>query len=380
MKRAILQTLSPLIVSLSLFGECMSERVERLEREMASVYDVTAMETGTARFASGCPYPNETKWFFGAEALYWHAKSGGTEYAISFDSASLPMSGNMKDVDFEWDLGFRFGLGRLIGSERRWDISLDYTHFVNHDTESTSESNDSILFSNGIESHIEGVSHAKYNGAIDYDALDLMLGKSLFLSKMITIHPKIGLKGAWLDQKYKLQASDRIDALETEFFIRGNVHHNVKNDCDLFGIGPRIGTDMKWYLMDGFRLFADFSTALLYSHCDVKFKSRVVFEPDGFDPLVSKISLSGNKHLFCPQVAFFGGLLWGRNFHIKQAEQYLELGLGYEVQYYWRVNQTLNVSDVQPAPSGSGTLRVDYKRTSEDVSFYGITFRGRLDF
>lgn len=380
MKKVVIQTLYALAVSFSLFGESMSERVECLEKEMASVYDTTAMDTGTARFTPGCPYPNDTKWFVEAEVLYWHAKSGGTEYAISFDSASFPMSGNIKDVDFEWDWGFRLGLGRYIGCERRWDINLDYTRFHDHDTESTHESNDSIIFSNGIESNIEGVSHAKFDGALDYDALDLMLGKSMFLSKMITVHPKIGLKAAWLDQRYRLDAHDRIDALQTELFIRGNVYHKLHSECDFFGLGPRVGTDMKWYLMDGFRLFADVSATLFYSRADVNLKSRVAFVPDGSPELVSKISLKGNKHLICPQVAFFGGILWGRNFHIKKGEQYLEFGIGYEVEYFWRVNQTLDISDVQPAPSGSGTHRLDYGRTSEDVSFYGVTFKARLDF
>ncbi|MCP5505997.1 MAG: hypothetical protein H7A38_03840 [Chlamydiales bacterium] len=347
---------------------------------MASVYETTAMDAGTARFAPGCPYPNDTTWFVGAEVLYWHGKSGGTEYAIAFDSASLPQSGNVKDVDFEWDLGFRFGLGRFIGCERRWDINLEYTHFYNHDTESTSEPNDSIIFSNGIDSTIEGVSHAKFDGNLDYDALDLMLGKGMFMSPRVTVHPKIGLKAAWLDQRYKFHADDRIDALQTELFVRGNVIHSLKSSCDFFGLGPRIGTDMRWYLGDGFRLFADASATLFYSSADVKLKNRVLFQPDGSAEQEAKISLKGDKHLFCPQVAFFGGLLWGRNFHLKNSEQYLEFGVGYEVQYFWRVNQILDISDVQPALSASGTQRVDYKRSSEDVSFYGITFKGRFDF
>ena len=380
MKKLITQILCFSAVSLSLFGASMSERVEQLEKEMATVYQTTAMDTGTAKFAPGSPYPNQTTWFFEAEVLYWHAKSGGTEYATAYDSIALPRSGNMKDVDFEWDLGFRFGLGRFIGKERRWDINLDYTHFANHDTESASEPNDGIVYSNAIETKVEGLSNAKFDGAIDYDSLDLMIGKSYFISRHITVHPKIGLKGAWLDQRYKFHATDRIEELQTELPILGNIYHKLHTDADIFGLGPRMGTDMKWYIGDGFHLFADISGALLYSRADVKFKNRIVFVPDGLAEQVSSVSLKGNKHLFCPQIAFFGGLMWGRDFHIKKGEQYLEIGLGYEVEYFWRVNQTLNVSDVQPSLSGIGSHRIDYKRTSEDVSFYGITFKARLDF
>ncbi|MCB1116051.1 MAG: MOMP family protein, partial [Chlamydiia bacterium] len=90
--------------------------------------------------------------------------------------------------------------------------------------------------------------------------------------------------------------------------------------------------------------------------------------------------LKGDKHLFCPQVAFFGGLMWGTHLHLKNKDQYLEIGAGYETEYFWRINQTLNYSDSYPPMTATGPVRIDYKRTSEDVSFYGLTFKARLDF
>ena len=372
--------LSILSVSLSLFGESISDRVEKLEEEMKTVFMETPMGTQGAKFANGAPKPYETTWYFKAEALYWHAKSGGTDYAIAFDSANLPMSGTMKDCDFEWNLGFRFGLGRFIGSERNWDLTLDYTQFHTSDQESTNEPNDSLVVIDDLVGQMKGISHAKYNGRIEYDAIDLLLGKSLFLSSNISIHPKIGAKVSWMDQNYTLKASDQIDATQTTLLVKGFVYHSLKDTSDMFGIGPKIGTDMRWYIGDGFHLAADISASLLYTSADVKYKNRTVILPDGSDQTVVNVSLKGDKHLFCPQVAFFGGLMWGTHLHLKNKDQYLEIGAGYETEYFWRINQTLNYSDSYPQMTATGPVRINYKRTSEDVSFYGLTFKARLDF
>ncbi|MCB1073231.1 MAG: hypothetical protein H7A41_08835 [Chlamydiales bacterium] len=379
MKKMVAQILLATTLSATLFAESMSERVERLEQEMKSVYNETPIGTAGAKFGNACPEPYQTTWFFTAEALYWHAKEGGTEYAIAFDSASLPMSGTVKDSDFDWDLGFRFGLGRFLG-ERKWDINLIYTHFYTSDTESTNEPNDSTIYVDETVGTSGGISHAKFDARVDYDSLDLMLGKGFFISKMISFHPKIGLKAAWIDQKFKLHASDRLDNSQTPFIVSGSIFHRLHSSSDFFGLGPRFGTDMTWFLADGFRLFADLSAALFYSNNDARFSNRIVILPDGEGETVVAVKVKGDKHHFSPQVAFFGGILWGTNFHIKNRDQYLELGFGYEAQYFWRVNQTLNISDAQPALSATGPVRIDFKRTSEDLSFYGLTFKARLDF
>lgn len=375
-----MKLLSALAICGALFGESISERVERLEEEMKTVFMESPMGTQGAKFADGAPRPYDTTWYGKGELLYWHAKAGGTEYAIALDSAITPWSGSVKDCDFEWDLGFRLGVGRFIGSERNWDLTLDYTLFHTHDQESTNEPNDSLVSFDNTVGTMRGISHAKFDGNIEYDALDLMLGKSLFLSSRISVHPKIGAKAVWMDQKYKMKGIDQLDASGTALLVKGNVYHSLHSNCDAFGVGPRIGTDMKWYIGDGFRLVADVSASLLYTNADVKYKNRTVLAPEGDDQTVVGLSLKGDKHLFCPQVAFFGGLMWATNFNLQKRDQYIEFGAGYEVEYYWRINQSLNISDSYPQVTATGPVRVDYKRTSEDVMFYGLTFKARLDF
>lgn len=46
--------------------------------------------------------------------------------------------------------------------------------------------------------------------------------------------------------------------------------------------------------------------------------------------------------------------------------------------YFWRENQCLEADDWNFSPLLN--VRLNYKRFAEDLSFYGITFRMRLDF
>ena len=191
---------------------------------------------GSPEFVDGAPAPFDTLWYIKGEVLYWHAKSGGTDYAIALDSAIFPWSGTMKDCDFEWDLGFRVGVGRFIGSERKWDLTLDYTQCHTHDTESTNESNDSVVVIDSILGNMKGLSHAKFDGCIDYDALDLMLGKSFFISSKVSVYPKIGGKAAWLDQRYKFHGIDKVNARETSLLVAGKVFNTMHSNCDFFAL------------------------------------------------------------------------------------------------------------------------------------------------
>ena len=82
------------------------------------------------------------------------------------------------------------------------------------------------------------------------------------------------------------------------------------------------------------------------------------------------------------------GLGWES--YINKDRQHLSFKAGYEIQYYWRVNQMSNVdqslrySTTSPInrSSGvqSGSFRTNSQKLSEDLMFYGITGEARLDF
>ena len=74
----------------------------------------------------------------------------------------------------------------------------------------------------------------------------------------------------------------------------------------------------------------------------------------------------------------FLGLGWER--YINDEKQHLGLKLGYEVQYYWRVNQIHQPEDFLLDSSQNGSIGFKFQKQAEDLMFYGITGEIRLDF
>jgi len=75
----------------------------------------------------------------------------------------------------------------------------------------------------------------------------------------------------------------------------------------------------------------------------------------------------------------FLGLIWER--YVLDNEKHITLGAGYEVNYYWRMNQMLEMDETRNSTLNQVTIVTDgYENNSEDVMFYGITFKIKLEF
>jgi hypothetical protein len=66
-----------------------------------------------------------------------------------------------------------------------------------------------------------------------------------------------------------------------------------------------------------------------------------------------------------------------------EGKRKLDLSLNWEINQFWRANQTVNNISNYPADIslGSGsTVRMKYYRYSEDLTFYGINFKVNVGF
>jgi hypothetical protein len=89
--------------------------------------------------------------------------------------------------------------------------------------------------------------------------------------------------------------------------------------------------------------------------------------------------MKSKNHLFTPSMQMFLGLIWQT--YIMEDTKHLTLGAGYEVNYYWRMNQMLEMDETRNSTLNQVTLVTDgYENNSEDVMFYGITFKIKLEF
>lgn len=328
------------LITFSLFGNNLEERVSALEEEMGQVGTQTEGGNFGARFTTG---EFEKGWvgfqFFG-NALYWHAKVGGTEYVYELATGK---KGKVETQRFDWDWGYQVGAGVLLPIVR-WEIIGTYTHFGTQDHEGRGMIPPSLLISlkGGM---IPSAQEARSDYKIDYDNIELNLHQSSFLSRLLGLGTSIGVKKTWIDQK---QGVTYLGAIDTR----------VKDRCRFVGVGPMIGFNMKWHLLYGISLIADTKGSLLFGNFEVKHSEN-------------EMALKGDSYLFTPTLHFLLGLHW--DFPMKWTQ--FNLSLGYEAEYFWRQNQSVEIEN-----TASNHFRIQLIRYAEDLTFYGGTLRAGIEF
>lgn len=351
----------------------LSERVEKLEHEMNEVGTQNAMGSFGLTMTTAQPQGEGLNWYTTGEVLYWNTKMGGTEYAFTTGEENNlpnpPIRGKVKSNSFGWEIGGRFGVGRIISHDNR-DFCLNFTYYQNHNGDSCFKYPPAYLVSQ-VGFFGDAFEKAKSILDLTYMNVDLELGKKYFLSRLLAVRPHIGLKGTRMlqEQKVKLEFSE----LELEGFSLGE-YYRVYNRCDFEGIGPRLGVQGSLFIGHGFQLEGELSGAVLYCFFEGVEKEKT--SPSA-SPVNSNIRLKGKTKRFVPFTQLFLGMSYADFLPKKKA--YLTLRMGYEILYFWRENQSLSPYNWDFTDPASNT-RFNFERFAEDVSFYGITSKVRLDF
>ncbi len=206
------------------------------------------------------PYCYEFNVF--GELIYWIADLGGLESAFgnttvvttvnpvtSFTTTTITES----DVQpkFKWRPGFRVGADFAFGC---FVLEADWTHYRGR-----------AHFSEDNQS-----GHWKIN----YDTLDLVIGRRTCTAPCFYLKPYIGARGLRVHQILK---SD----LDTEF-VAGAVGTNTvvttKKDSEhIWGIGPELGLEADWYLKCNFSLYANFDVVAYYGTINGKYLQTDTF-------------------------------------------------------------------------------------------------------
>ncbi|MCH9630035.1 MAG: hypothetical protein S4CHLAM37_00260 [Chlamydiia bacterium] len=373
-------TILALGISSCTFAADMDTRVKELETKMEKVYTKTANGADGAKTANARPEPHGNGWWLNIDALYWHTKVGGTEYAQT--SANVAATGNtnvgsFKQVDPDWAWGFKVGLGYKFCHDG-WDTHLEYTYYRPSDSSRSSVSspagivalkgnnvvNDHNLFDgSGFQYCTLATSDFKYN----YDNINLELGRNYFVSRSLSLRPHVGLRALWLDLKQTTRYSGGDNILSggsVALTFLGNNTVEVNDKSDFWGLGLRTGFDTKWYLTNGFSVFGDVSGALLWGHFETRMRTT-------FSAIPANVhDLKNDFHRIVPAASLILGLAYDQ--YIYNDKQHIGISLGYDTQYLWRANQMM-------VPNFNAS-NVSASSVSEDVSIQGVTLEVRWDF
>lgn len=412
--------------------QSIDDRIDTLEKEMKDIAAKNPEGTYGAGFTTARPETKNTRWFAFMDAIYWHPKMGGTEYAITYNpedffdlefnnddepvrivfALSHRPHGDVKENDFSWDLGLKAGIGYKTPHDA-WDILARYTWFDSHSTKQTGKDYPAALMPQKVympfTPDLNAVNHAKSTVDIGYNNVDLELGRSFFLSKDFSFNPYIGLKGTWLDIRQKTHYVRTAEySILSLFFEYESPDFKADTKSNFWGFGPRVGFESKYYLNHGFNFFGDFSASILYGFFRTSQKDEIpnlvlggLLDPeitDNFEELFNFIlsapsrDLKHKFHRFVPYAHMWLGLEWNK--YLFDKKRHIRLKAGYEVQYYWRANQMeeaggeaasisideINLDPQNPFISVRTAGRYDNNHGSKDLMFYGITAEARLDF
>ena len=294
-------------------------------------------------------------WDLSGEFLIWYASEQPSSNWANATRTTINNVGILDDVDipvaaFDWDYGFRVGVGHTMKHDR-WDTQLYWAWFR---TEAHSNIPVVNALLNTVYLEFDGsfFLHGDLFGegaSIDWSLLfnmfDWELGRSLAISKALSMRPFIGVKGGWIDQtihaKVDLAASIGHEKLENRFW----------------GVGPSGGMNTKWemgrFSTHSFNLLGDFATAMMWGHWNVKdvYRNPPAKLPVTIDmPSLGSLMLRG-----------FLGIGW--DMHTNSYR--FAVKLGYEMQIWF--NQ-LRLPTLQQLPLHG------------DLTLQGGTFNARFDF
>lgn len=247
-----------------------------------------------------------------ASWLYWKVNGDDFDFAIEkttrigstagwtenyFEDMEPDESESIHDLKFDWDSGFRIGLG-LCPCKTDWGVQLDWTHF---DTSSSRHFDVSGSNINNIDIGFPVVdgdfsdfklnphAFAHFTGSLNfrYDVVDLELGRwCLECGCAATFRPHIGLRFARIHESFK----DRffVDDIEESGLFREHLASEFSTKNHFQGAGVRAGFDFDVCLCKGFSFIGRSAASLIWGNTKIKNRYAVDFEesftgPSGFD-------------------------------------------------------------------------------------------------
>ena len=182
------------------------------------------------------------------------------------------------------------------------------------------------------------------------------------------MRPAFGIKASFIDLKqvtrYCGGSDDHDDVFcDVQMISLGADTLSIRETSDFAGAGPEVCLQSRWFLGKGFSFFAEALGSLLYGYFDVDRNEKLNSND------ASRVNLSANTHRLVPMTQLQSGVAY--DIFFDDDHQHIGFRLGYDMQYYWRVNQMVEIYN----PSA---LRMD--RYSEDFSLHGLLFDIRWDF
>jgi hypothetical protein len=304
--------------------------------------------------------------FLFGDALYWQAREGGIPYGMKVNSTLVALGNDyhydIKEPEFEWNFGFRLGLG--YGCKRDgWDFSSTWTRYSSkaRDTGILSSTSGIIpIFANPDFIFLFGTaSNAEAHWHLQFNQLDVLMGRSFHVSRFFSMRPFIGPTGIWIDQHYQLEYVRR--------FVSGTDHVKLENVFK--GVGLMGGCDLWFGLGRGWSILGKGSASLYAGFFDLDRHEHYT------NLLGERIPFTTNQtlHLTAPTTALSIGFAWDRYF--SNQRYYASFKVLFDYQIFFNQNQFSRFVSTDPDSQPQSFIT-----NQGDLTFFGGSFSALFGF
>lgn len=251
--------------------------------------------------------------FLTAEALVYRISQDTNPYAYLVDTL-----GNVTDYHADmddWIWGFRVAMGYNM-SHDAWDVVGTYTRF---NFENTTRVNAPSTGELNSYTSVNPLSKASNEWSVDFNQLDVEMGRQFFVSKYLRVRPKFGFRNVFLDNDQELNMIATTGALE-----------EIDNEEHFWGMGVLAGIDTVWGLAQGFSLYGNFGLAGLLGH----FTPKQTIETSATSAHLDKSSHMQNTKAVMDLAL---GLRWDRNF--SDDRFHIGFNFGFEQHVFFNMNR-----------------------------------------
>lgn len=311
-----------------------------------------------------------------ASFIYWQPSQDNMEVAFNQTSSLLanPVTttgpvGSYAQQSFDYTPGFKVGLGWAFDYHDNWDMAAEYTWLHSNTTNSGAQTTGGTgyLRTWGIpQSTIDGGTQAynsfSSNWRVNFDIVDLNMGRWYYVGTDLTFRTFVGLRGAWIRQNHNVTYTNNGTVANTGVILTNSVSDRLQS----WAVGPEVGLSTKWMLGEGFRIYGNAEADLLYTDY-----TRISHSETSTTPSIGWAPNTSNNHLGTvrPHMDLELGFGWGSYF--DNNNWYIDLAAGYDFQVFFAQNMFSHpVSSIQVAN----------KINAGNLYLQGLTITARVDF
>ncbi len=332
-----------------------------------------------ARTQTRCPWDL----FFDISFIYWQPTEDNIALGKKWsglNNATDPVSTTsytetLQNTGSSYKPGFKIGMGGFFEHDN-WDLHLEYTWFHNQESASfsvPSVANATQALTDYWPEQVSGGTNYYDSGSgkwkLQMDILDLDLGRWYYVGTKLTFHPTVGLRAAWIHQRYSatFSADSPLPYATVGNGGAGNSPFHYLTTTGIsksnsWGLGAKAGLDTNWMLGYGFRLYGCGEGDLLFTRyttlsTNTKNSPNAPSTGTPTQSVKSATNLNTVRAHLDLELGFGWGTYWDCN------NWYTDLAIGYDFQVFFDQNMFGFDSQISEGDLATQGLNVKFSLT-----------------